>query len=115
MSKARSSGLQSPPCVVEHAPAPLVKSVCPITRKAFSPFKNGVLNSRTRLLKRSAAQRFPLESNAMPNGSQSPLCVVEHVLLVKFGWPITIEAFSSSENGGSNLNTRPLPSSATQR
>jgi hypothetical protein len=70
----------------------LVKPGWPITSDALSPIEKGGVNSRTRLLSCSTTHRLPEESNAEPNGVQSPLCVVEHVPVVKLDWPITSDA-----------------------
>jgi hypothetical protein len=111
-SNAKPDGPQSPLCVVEHVL--VVKLDWPITSDALSPLEKGGLNSSIRLLKSSVAHRLPEESNATPEDKtppkdkQSPLCVVEHVLVVKFGWPITSDALSPIEKGGVNSRTRLL-------
>ena len=112
-SNAKPVGPQSPLCVVEHVL--VVKPDWPITSDALSPFEKGGVNSSTRLLDASVTQRLPEESNAMASGPQSPLCVVEHVPVVKLDWPITSDALSPFEKGGVNSSTRALDASATQR
>ena len=69
----------------------LVEAVVNVDVVVISPWREAA-NPKTRLLKRSATQRFPEESKAMPLGPFRPPAVVADTLDVKPVWPITREA-----------------------
>jgi hypothetical protein len=72
-----------------------------MTNDAAIPVENGGWYSNTRLLSRSAAQRFPDLSNVTPTTVFSPFAPIPAVVDVKLGWPITrVGADVKLVNGG---------------
>src|SRR2546428_725068 len=105
-----------PISVVAVVPAvPVVKVLCPTTTVAASPVVIGAAYFSTRLLAASTTQRFPAESNEIPNGTLSVVAVVPAVPVVKSPCPITTVAASPVVIGAAYSSTRLLLLSATQR
>src|SRR3989442_929602 len=94
---------------------PVVNVPCPITTVAASPVVIGAAYSSTRLLFGSATQRFPAESNEIPNGLLSVVAVVPDVPVVKVPCPTTRVAASPVVIGAAYSSTRLLAVSTTQR
>jgi len=105
-----------PLSVVAVVPAvPVVKVPCPTTRVAVSPVVIGAAYFSTRLLLRSATQRFPAESNEILAGMLSVVAVVPDVPVVKVPCPTTRVAVSPVVIGAAYSSTRLLAVSTTQR
>src|SRR3989475_699695 len=94
---------------------PVVNEPCPITTVAASPVVIGAAYFSARLLPLSATQRFPAESNEIPNGPLSVVAVVPLVPVVNEPCPITTVAASPVVIGATYFSARLLPLSATQR
>src|SRR2546422_921553 len=102
--------------VVAVVPAvPVVKVPCPSTRVAASPVVIGAAYFSARLLPSSATQRFPAESNEIPNGFLSVVAVVPDVPVVNEPCPTTRVAASPVVIGVAYFRTRLLLKSTTQR